>query len=167
MPLVDRALGPFRGAIEFPTHGVKHCQPGGSSATSPLWSFSINASARLVAPERTSSAASCPTVGLAHGVNAYARSVNESASSNRPCCAQIAPSVSEGQREVLVDLQDLPQFGFRVLQPAGVSKTDRQMVAVQEIQRIQFKAPRHRFHGLHHATDRQQVMVAVPEANVA
>ena len=62
----------------------------------------------------------------------------------------------EGQREVLVNLQDLPQFGFSVLWPAGVSKTDRQVVAVQEIQRIQFKAPCHRFHGFRDATNRNR-----------
>ena len=74
---------------------------------------------------------------------------------------------THGKWEVLIDLQDLPQFGFRVLQPAGVSETDRKMVAVQKIERILLKAPRHRFHGLRGAADRQQVVVPVPEANVA
>ena len=46
-------------------------------------------------------------------------------------------------------------------------ETDREMVAVQNIQRILLKASRHRFNGLRAAADRQQVMVPVPEANVA
>ena len=32
MPIFDRLRGPFRGPIEFATHGVKNSQPGGGSA---------------------------------------------------------------------------------------------------------------------------------------
>ncbi|MDO8678352.1 MAG: hypothetical protein Q7R30_07290 [Acidobacteriota bacterium] len=32
MPLFDRVLGPFRGPIEVPAHGVKNRESGGSSA---------------------------------------------------------------------------------------------------------------------------------------
>ena len=106
-------------------------------------------------------------IGFAQGVNAYAFSVNASASSNRPCCAQTAPSVPDGQWEVLIDLQDPPQFGFRVLQPAGVSETDRKMVAVQEIERILFEGPSPSLPRPPGPADRQQVMVPVPEADVA
>src|SRR5205823_14442022 len=71
------------------------------------------------------------------------------------------------KRKVLINLQDSSKFGFRVLQAAGMPETDREMVAVQNIQRILLKASRHRFNGLRAAADRQQVMVPVPEANVA
>jgi hypothetical protein len=37
---------------------------------------------------------------------------------------------THGQWEVLIDLQDFPQFGFRVFEPAGVPETDRQDGAV-------------------------------------
>src|SRR5438045_4441258 len=74
---------------------------------------------------------------------------------------------TQSKRKVLIDLQDSSKFGLRVLEPAGVPETDREMVSVQNIQRILLKPSRHRFNRFRAAPDRQQVMIPIPEANVA
>jgi hypothetical protein len=43
---------------------------------------------------------------------------------------------TDGQREVLIELQDLAQFGFRLLESAGVPEAHGEMVTEQEIERI-------------------------------
>ena len=77
------------------------------------------------------------------------------------------PSVAKACGVVVVDLQNRSQFGFCVLQPTGESKTAGVMVAVQKIQRISLKPPLHRFDGVDGPADGQQVMIPIPEENVA
>ena len=164
---MDRLLGPFRRTVQFSTNRVKDRQPGRRSVD-------------LASPELLEQRV-CPARGP--GANQQCRELSGDRIVPRRERVRLLgqrerflkPALlradgterAHGKWEALIDFQDPPQFGFRVLQPASVPETNREMVAVQNIQRILLKAARHRFHRLWHPSDRQQVMVPVPKAHVA
>ena len=129
IPASNRAFRPFCGSIEFATHRVEDGHPGWRS---PCRARPEPIEQRLGAargPGANRSAASCPTIRLDHGVNAWAVRSRERFFESTLLRADGAER-ADGQREVLVELQDPAQFGFGLVDPAGVSETDGKMVAV-------------------------------------